>query len=317
VADHKKFLVGIIPAVYVKSEFKNPMGFYMSLLGKKVTIIQRCIEQCALMGADVIYIVSDLTVQNIVKYKYSTYVFDPIEVFEHYSSWATFKAHLKSSRDFQEIWQQKRERFKVIPVVFHPISLPVEMYSPSKSQVASLFLSAYEIDGFYSSMSSVNVQYYASFPQGVFPFSFLTNSKDGWDTIYKIRKLAKSHRFKFVHDGVGVEQQKWLGFSFESKDIMKFRKSFWGGVEDDKQAGKLMNKGFSGLEIFQDNIVVKTSSYYDVSLWDQYVRYLADQKEKPDLEKEVELDLFYREFANKKNNYNLFLTSTWDGVLTI
>lgn len=303
-------LVGIIPLSNIKSEHKNPSGFANLLVTKDMTVLQRSIEECSLVGCDIIYIFAGRFVQKYVKAKYSSYIFDIMDVTKHYSGWKTFMKHMDTKDGIQTYINSRSGHFKVIPIVFHSLSLPITMFNPVKSQLLSAFFGAYEVSDMLMSLSETlgDVRFFFSFPQTSCLLSACIHTKEAWTGLVAIRELLKGDPCKFVADGLGISDGVLAPFTSNVQQIETFRKHFFKSEAMDKLNKTVKHKEFKSLSVFKNNKPIDVGRCFTLNEWVPYCEYLNYPI------KDYCLNVFYKDILNKSTGYKLYLTSSFDNV---
>ncbi len=302
-------LVGIIPITNIKTDFKNPSGFYNLLLAKNLTVIQRCVEECSIVGCDIIYIFAGSIVQKYIKSKYSTYVFDIMDLTEHYSGWKGFIKQLENKDGIQSFINSKSGKFKVIPIIFHSLSLPIKLNVPLKSQILSGFFGAYEIANLFGSFSSSmgDAKFFFSFPQSSCLFSSMFLNKDGWERLKEIRTEIATKPCRFVFGESSIDDGLTIPFTCSVEQVDQFRRKFFKYDSSDSGSRTKKASDFRALSVFKNNAAIEVDNYFDFSTWKGYSDYLQSSSE-------LSLNLFYKDKINKMSGYKLYLTTSFDNA---
>lgn len=235
--------VGIVYARDCKGPF--PLVFYP--IHRDITLLDYGIEFCNIVGADIIYVISDFYIHSYMLMERSMYQFafknvlDRFLIFEEYELWKR-----KNTGHFFS-WKFGREGdAKIIPLIEHPVSEVVSIKKDlSYEYYFYLMFSLYQIHQIIRSMLMAEVRYF------VFPLRTIFNfydvfgiDKDGWGGVeHYVDGLWDSFSY-FSFGGKTILDGFPMPFVVGGEYIERIGGDFWKDMTTDGEGFLIKQKEF-------------------------------------------------------------------------
>lgn len=260
-------LAGIIPVTGVKLQYDMPWHPSLMPIDEGFNLVHRAILECAWAGCETIWLVMDPNITPLFRKLVGDYVYDPVNYYRH--------------MDVDE-----RSRRVQVPVYFTAIDVKNrdkrDCYGWSIIEGAHM---AYKVSKQLSKWIVPNM-YYIAFPWAVYPPEIIREHR---------KVISSKQRFMIRHNGEGVKQNKYLGFTMNEEDFINCRayvRKHGTGRYD--PAGKFENgiprtllpveerwsaRHFELSDVFHElgeegSLNIDIDEYHDVSSWQGYRQYM-------------------------------------------
>ena len=202
-ADREKHIAGIVPiAGQRRADYVFPWHDCLMPLNKDYYAIERAVYECAIVGCDVIWIVSDMEFQPLVKEIVGSWVLDPLQ--------------MNRENRIKETFEHRR-----IPIYYLPI------HSKDRERRDCLAWSVLYGAGVANkfarriSLKMETDKFWVAFPHGIYDPEFLRFFREG-----ERRSFIQNKNIILTHNGESIINGKQLGFSITKEQVSAATKSF-------------------------------------------------------------------------------------------
>lgn len=284
-------LAGIIPVAGLPLDFNMPWHDSLMPIAPNYLSVERSVYECGVAGCETIWIVCHKEITPLIRHQIGDYILDPTINFSLLRKYHT----------------RCEEHLKRIPVYYLPIHPKDRNVRDGLTwSIIYGYKKAYHVSRMFSRWATPS-KYYVSFPYSVYsPYS-----------VKEVRKNISSKQSVFLTtpDGLTAKDGALVGFSFDTYEYSKYRKSFlnaenrkWKNAkwQDGKMVGEMLppEERYNGdkisLDIFLENcdlsdkITLCLDWHYDISSWDKYCNFLSSEHR--EIIKRPKFGLKYAEF---------------------
>ena len=190
-------LAGIIPVAGQSLDFNFPWHDCLQPIGQNYLAVERSVIECAYAGCKTIWIVCHDDMQPLIRYRLGEYIQDPVY---QYRNMAT-----------NRLDDVKRP----IPIFY----IPIHPKDRDKRDCLAWSVLYGAMAAYYTSTQVSKwvrpYRYYTSFPYGVYSPEILREYR---------KNINSDQGFYLKYNGKTVKDGEYLGFSFTSKEFIKYRK---------------------------------------------------------------------------------------------
>ena len=202
-ADREKHIAGIVPiAGQRRADYVFPWHDCLMPLSKDYYAIERAVYECAIVGCDVVWIVSDMEFQPLVKEIVGSWILDPLQ--------------MNRENRIKETFEHRR-----IPVYYLPIH-PKDR--ERRDCLAWSVLYGAGVANKFARRISLKVEtdkFWVAFPHGVYDPEFLRFFREG-----ERRNFIQNKNIILTHNGESVINGSQLGFSITKEQVSTATKNF-------------------------------------------------------------------------------------------
>ena len=202
-AGREKHIAGIVPiAGQRRADYIFPWHDCLMPLNKNYYAIERAVYECALVGCDVVWIVSDMEFQPLVKEIVGSWILDPLQ--------------MNRENRIRETFEHRR-----IPVYY----LPIHSKDRERRDCLSWsILYGANVANTFARRISLKMEtdkFWVSFPHGVYDPEPLRIFREG-----KGNKFLQNNNIALTHQGNSVINGTQLGFSLTKEQVDERTKNF-------------------------------------------------------------------------------------------
>jgi len=270
-------LAGIIPLPIVGTDFDMPWHDSLMPIAPNYLAVERAIYECAVAGCETIWVVCHKETTPLVRHRLGDYILDP-----------TINYSL-----LRKYYKRAEEHLKRISIYYLPIHpKDRDIRDGLTWSIIYGYKKAYHISRNFSRWTTPS-KFYVSFPYSVYsPFS-----------VKSARGVISSKNSVFLRtpEGLTAKDGAYVGFSFDTWEYSKYRKSFLQAENRRWKNGKWENGSFTGeelpleeryngqnisLETFLENADLESAHFcdlewhYDISSWEKYCSFLSSESKK-------------------------------------
>lgn len=202
-ADREKHIAGIVPiAGQRRADYIFPWHDCLMPLSKDYYAIERAVYECAIVGCDVIWIVSDMEFQPLVKEIVGSWILDPLQ--------------MNRENRIKETFEHRR-----IPIYYLPIH-PKDR--ERRDCLAWSVLYGAAVANKFARRISLKVEtdkFWVAFPHGVYDPEFLRFFREG-----ERRNFIQNKNIILTHNGESIINGSQLGFSITKEQVSATTKNF-------------------------------------------------------------------------------------------
>ncbi len=202
-ADREKHIAGIVPiAGQRRADYIFPWHDCLMPLSKDYYAIERAVYECAIVGCDVIWIVSDMEFQPLVKEIVGSWILDPLQ--------------MNRENRIKETFEHRR-----IPIYYLPIH-PKDR--ERRDCLAWSVLYGAGVANKFARRISLKVEtdkFWVAFPHGVYDPEFLRFFREG-----ERRNFIQNKNIILTHNGESIINGSQLGFSITKEQVSATTKNF-------------------------------------------------------------------------------------------
>jgi len=262
-------LAGIIPIAGQEDNFKLPWHDCLMPISSNYLAVERAAVECAYAGCETIWIVCNVDMEPLIRYRLGDYIYDPV--------WMGRNDYGKN----------KKNDKKEIPIFY----VPIHPNDRDKRDCLSWSIlhgavTAYHIGAQISKWVSPQ-RYYTAFPYSVYNPSIVRQHRDD---------ISNKNGFVLSYENQTVRDGKFLGFTFDEKDYFQFRDEIKKGVGEyyshdgpgfPKKRRPIEERWsarhFSLSDVFSvmntdEKKVINVDWYYNIDNWENYCYYLSSEE---------------------------------------
>lgn len=270
-------LAGIVPVSAQPLDFKMPWSDALMPINKDYLAVERAVYECAIAGCETIWVVCHKETTPLIRYRLGDFILDPT-------------LNFKTLNQFVKKPDQHLKRVPIYYLPIHPKDRGVR--DGLTWSIIYGYKKAYHVSRLFSRWCTPS-KYYVSFPFGVYSPS----------NVRAVRKDISSNKSIFLRspEGKTAKDGEYLGFSFDTWEYSKYRKSFLDAENRRWKNGKWENGKFIGeelpmedrfngssitLETFLENADVNEENthdiswYYNIDSWEKYCSFLGSEQHK-------------------------------------
>lgn len=192
-------IAGIVPCAGQALDFNMPWHDVLQPIAQNFLAVERAVLECATAGCETIWVICEVKMQPLIRYRLGDYVEDP--------AWNRNKKFVK----FPSLLK------KQIPIYYIPINAKdIETKNSIPWSIIYGSLCAQNICAKVSTYLKPKT-YYVSFPFGVYPSHIVRKYRN---------EIAKGGNVILEYNGKSFKDNEYLAFSFGNDDLVKFKQIF-------------------------------------------------------------------------------------------
>ena len=264
-------LAGVIPVSKFETDFETVSHPSLLIIGKNFLALERSIAECAFAGCETIWLCVDDDIEPLVRKRIGDYVLDPV--------WVNRSFAKKDKRFYS------KDEQKIIPIYYVPFETAERQRLDSYGWgIVTAARMAMHVCSRLSRWLAPDM-FYASFPSGLYSFSFLRAHR---------REISSKTNFSVFSTGKSFAQDAPLGFTFSPADLKEVirdvrRKTSKSYEVTEKGEYNLLPKSeqwsakkFTIGEIFElikdkEQNKVEIEEYSEIRTWEDYRSFLGEK----------------------------------------
>ena len=265
-------LAGIVPVAGMPLDFNLDWHDAMMPIAPDYLAVERAVYECAWAGCETIWIVCNEDMTPLIRHRLGEWVQDPVWI----------------GRRLDPYPSQTR---KQIPIFY----VPVHAKDVGKRDCLSWSIIWGATTAFRISVKLskwvVPKRYYVAFPYGVYDPEILRSHR---------KSISSEGPFMLSHNGKTVQDNEYLGFTFDKDDFLNCRRQIRDGTgqynsdvleegifprnklpKEERWSARhfLLDKIFKPVIIYKEN-KVEVPWYYNIDSWDGYCDFLSSEERK-------------------------------------
>jgi hypothetical protein len=264
-------LAGVIPVSKFETDFETFTHPSLLMVGKNFLAVERSIAECAFAGCETIWICADDDIEPFIRKRIGDYVLDPVWVHRDFAK--------KDPRFYP------KDEQKIIPIYYVPFEMSERerLDSYGWGVVTAARMAMHVCSGLSRWLAPD--MFYASFPSGLYNFSFLRSHR---------REISSTTNFSVFSKGKSYLQNAPLGFTFSPEDLKnivqdvrkKTSKSYEVLNEEEyrllPKSEQWAAKTFTIAEVFEaisdkEQNKIEIKEYNNINTWEEYAKYLSGE----------------------------------------
>jgi len=256
------YVAGIVPVAGQPKNFEFEWHDCLMPIAQNYTAVERAVAECAYAGCKTIWLVCNDDVSPLVRHRLGDYIQDPV--------WLGRKGKHPSKLR------------RPIPIYYVPVSPKDRDKRDCLSwSIICGALNAFRVSATISKWT-IPSHYYVAFPYAVYDPSFLR----------QYRADIRRGSFFLSHENQTVREGKYLGFTFNADDFIRYRRVLRTGTGNQVPGSDFsrkenlpiherwsarfftLDKVFKSAKV-EESMVAELFWYYSIDSWGKYCYYLG------------------------------------------